>query len=57
MKSWMSIVLISSVMVPTNISGPKLDRTLNLVPTSLGGTLINKTSKEEILYESSINIS
>ena len=44
-------------MVPTNISGPKLDRTLNLVPTSLGGTLINKTSKEEILYESSINIS
>lgn len=57
MKSWMSIVLISSVMVPTNISGPKLDRTLNLVPTSLGDTLINKTSKEEILYESSINIS
>jgi hypothetical protein len=27
------------------------------VPTSLGDTLINKTSKEEILYESSINIS
>ena len=44
-------------MVPTNISVPKLDRTLNLVPTSLGDTLINKTSKEEILYESSINIS